>query len=78
MEQIILNGDEWATEENLIVHKSGTQLMITLPKHMKDKLGLESRDTIKLFVRKDGHRDTPRREIKAGFDKETRTERPYS
>jgi len=76
MEQIMLTGEEWAGTENLILHKSGNQFMVTIPKNIIDKLGLQHRDTLKLYIKRDGHRDVKARENKGGFGAE-QTERPY-
>lgn len=66
MEQIILNGDEWATDE-CIVHKSGSILQIAIKKHLTDKLVLAPRDRIRIYAKRIGHEDKPARHV--GFKK---------
>ncbi len=70
MEEIKLSGNEWAVDENCIVHAAGAQLQISIKKDVKDKLKLNPRDLIKIYVKKVGHKETPSREIKNNFKKE--------
>ena len=70
MEQIMLSGNEWAVDENCIVHAAGAQLQISIKKDVKDKLKLSPKDIIKIYVKKVGHKETPSREIKNKFKKE--------
>ncbi len=70
MEQIKLSGDEWAVDENCIVHGAGAQLQISIKKDVKDKLKLSPKDIIKIYVKKVGHNENPSREIKNNFKKE--------
>ena len=75
MEEIKLSGNEWAVDENCIVHAAGNQLQISIKKDVKDKLKLEPRDIIKIYVKKVGHKETPSREIKNKFKKEPEEEK---
>ena len=67
MEEIKLSGNEWAVDENCIVHGAGVQLQISIKNNLKDKLKLEPRDIIKIYVKKVGHKEEPSREIKNKF-----------
>ncbi len=70
MEEIKLSGNEWAVDDNCIVHGAGAQLQISIKKHVRDKLKLGPRDIIKIYVKKEGHNENPSREIKNNFKKE--------
>ena len=70
MEQIILSGNEWAVDDNCIVHGAGAQLQISVKKSVRDKLKLDPKDIIKIYVKKVGHNENPSREIKNNFKKE--------
>ena len=67
MEQIMLSGNEWAVDENCIVHAAGPQFQISIKKDMASKLGLKSRDIIKIYAKKVGHKEKAPREIKNNF-----------
>ena len=67
MEQINLDGDEWAVDENCIVHAAGNQFQISIKKSVAEKLELEARDIIKIYVKKVGHKEKGAREIKNNF-----------
>ena len=69
MEQIIISGNEWSSDERCIVHKAGNQFQIVLKKKLMDSLKLGERDLIKIYVKKVGHLDKEKREIKSGFGK---------
>ena len=70
MEQIMLSGDEWAVDENCIVHAAGNQFQISIKKNVTDKLKLKARDVIKIYVKKVSHNEDEPREIKNNFKKE--------
>ncbi len=70
MEQISLSGDEWAVDENCIVHAAGPQFQISIKKDMVEKLKLSQRDIIKIYAKKVGHKEGRAREIKNNFKKE--------
>ena len=69
MEQIIISGDEWSSDEQCIVHKAGNQFQIVLKKQLIDSLKLGERDLIKIYAKKVGHLDKEKRKIKSGFSK---------
>ncbi len=70
MEQISLNGDEWAVDERCIVHAAGNQFQISIKKDMVEKLKLGARDIIKIYAKKEGHIEKEAREIKNNFKRE--------
>ncbi len=70
MEQITLDGTEWAVDETCIVHAAGNQLQMSIKKDMAEKLGIKARDIIKIYAKKVGHKDKEPREIKNNFKKE--------
>ncbi len=67
MEQITLDGNEWAVDEACIVHAAGNQLQISIKKDVKSKCKLEPRDIIKIYVKKVGHEEKKAREINNKF-----------
>ncbi len=69
MEQINLNGEEWAVDESCIVHAAGNQFQISIKKDTAEKLGLQARDVIKIYAKKVGHKDKEARKIKNSFGK---------
>ena len=74
MEQTIISGDEWAVDENCILHAAGAQFQISIKKSVVDKLKLEARDVIKIYVKKVSHNEEDPREIKNNFKKEFKEE----
>ncbi len=69
MEEIKLNGEEWAVDENCIVHAAGPNLQVSVKKSMIEKLKLGPRDVIKIYARKVGHKEERARNIKNNFKK---------
>ena len=70
MEQISLDGDEWAVDENCIVHAAGNQFQISIKKNAAEKLELVARDIIKMYIKKVGHKEKGARQINNNFQKE--------
>ncbi|KKN19163.1 hypothetical protein LCGC14_0948490 [marine sediment metagenome] len=70
MEKIILEGTEWAVDENCIVHAAGNQFQISVKTDLARKLNLSPRDIIKIYAKKVGHKEQEPREIKNNFKKE--------
>ncbi|HEC66435.1 MAG TPA: hypothetical protein ENI23_14205 [bacterium] len=79
MEQIMISGPEWSSDEQCIVHQAGNQFQIVLKKRVIDSLKLGERDLIKIYVKKVGHLDKEKRKITSGFiKKDENTEREQS
>lgn len=70
MEQMILSGNEWAVDENCIVHAAGNQFQISIKKDMAERLKLKARDIIKIYAKKMSHNEEEPREIKNNFKEE--------
>jgi len=70
MEQTILSGNEWAVDENCIVHAAGNQFQISIKKNIATRLKLQARDIIKIYAKKTSHNEEEPREIKNNFREE--------
>ena len=75
MEQIILSGNEWAVDENCIVHAAGAQFQISIKKDVVTRLNLRGRDIIKIYAKKVSHNEEEPREIKNNFKQEYKEEK---
>ncbi|HEC64117.1 MAG TPA: hypothetical protein ENI23_02350 [bacterium] len=69
MEEIKLDGEEWAVDEVCIVHAAGAQFQVSIKKAMAEKLKLEARDKIKIYAKKVGHADKAPRKVNNSFNK---------
>ncbi len=74
MEEIKLSGDEWAVDENCILHAAGAQFQISIKKDVVTRLKLKARDIIKIYAKKISHNEDEPREIKNNFKKEYKEE----
>jgi len=69
MEETKISGEEWAVDENCLVHKAGNQFQISIKQAMVGKLNLKGRDVIKIYAKVIGHEEKQKREIKNNFNK---------
>ncbi len=74
MEQTIISGDEWAVDENCIVHAAGAQFQISIKKDLAERLKLKARDIIKIYAKRIGSKEEEAREIRNNFKKEYKAE----